>query len=98
VITNAKTYNAPQTIFYREADKLGSYGTKLIEREVSSIAVSEDLEIFREKTAEEGLGVEDDGGQNSRRRRYADKKNHRDELTESMAHKYLPDGTLASSN
>ena len=99
VITNAKTYNAPQTIFYKEADKLGNYGNKLIEREVSSIAASVDLEIFKNQT-EENFAGDDDGntdGPISRRRRYADKKNHRDELTESMSRKYLPDGTLASS-
>ncbi|ORX75508.1 Bromodomain-containing protein, partial [Anaeromyces robustus] len=37
VIQNAKTYNAPETIYYRSADKISKFGSRLIEREITTI-------------------------------------------------------------
>jgi len=37
VIQNAKTYNAPETIYYRSADKISKFGSRLIEREITAI-------------------------------------------------------------
>ncbi|KAI9315499.1 hypothetical protein BX666DRAFT_1956104 [Dichotomocladium elegans] len=37
IVTNAKTYNAPDTIYYKSADRLQQYGVKAIERAEKSI-------------------------------------------------------------
>jgi len=37
VIRNAKTYNAPETIYYRSAEKISKVGSKLIEKEIAMI-------------------------------------------------------------
>ncbi|ORX43976.1 Bromodomain-containing protein, partial [Piromyces finnis] len=37
VIQNAKIYNAPETIYYRTADKISKIGTRLIEKEINTI-------------------------------------------------------------
>ncbi|KAJ3170128.1 HEAT repeat-containing protein 4 [Irineochytrium annulatum] len=42
VIKNAKTYNAPETLYYKTADKLAQYGYKYLEREEQ--AVDESME------------------------------------------------------
>ncbi|KAI8927089.1 Bromodomain-containing protein, partial [Entophlyctis helioformis] len=42
IVNNAKTYNAKQTVYYKEADKLGRVGRRIIERESVRIAVPED--------------------------------------------------------
>ena len=38
ICSNAKTYNSPDTIYYRQADKLLDIGKRLIEREYPNIA------------------------------------------------------------
>ncbi|KAL1923191.1 uncharacterized protein VTP21DRAFT_9567 [Calcarisporiella thermophila] len=42
VMTNAKTYNAPSTIYYRTADRILQYGEKAIERERGNILSPEE--------------------------------------------------------
>ena len=34
IVNNAKLYNSPDTVYYKEADKLGIFGKKLIENEI----------------------------------------------------------------
>ena len=34
VVANAKTYNAPDTIYYKEAEKIRQFGVKFIDKEV----------------------------------------------------------------
>lgn len=45
MISNAKTYNAPETIYYRTAEKVGSFGTRLLLKEASKIFEG-DYELF----------------------------------------------------
>ncbi|CAG8501961.1 14006_t:CDS:10 [Acaulospora colombiana] len=42
VCNNCKTYNAPDTIYYKSADKLWQFGEKAIERERDSILLEEE--------------------------------------------------------
>lgn len=39
---NCKTYNAPETLYYKSADKLWQFGEKAIERERDSILLEEE--------------------------------------------------------
>jgi hypothetical protein len=47
VITNAKTYNAPGTIYFKAAEKLGQFGVRLMEREHQCIGTDEELHELR---------------------------------------------------
>ncbi|RIB04970.1 Bromodomain-containing protein, partial [Gigaspora rosea] len=42
VCNNCKTYNAPETLYYKSADKLWQFGEKSIERERDSILLEEE--------------------------------------------------------
>ncbi|CAG8563144.1 6500_t:CDS:2, partial [Ambispora leptoticha] len=42
VCNNCKTYNAPETLYYKSADKLWQFGEKAIERERDSILLEEE--------------------------------------------------------
>ncbi|CAG8450689.1 1500_t:CDS:10 [Scutellospora calospora] len=42
VCNNCKTYNAPETLYYKSADKLWQFGEKAIERERDSIILEEE--------------------------------------------------------
>ncbi|CAG8474027.1 12484_t:CDS:2, partial [Dentiscutata erythropus] len=42
VCNNCKTYNAPETLYYKSADKLWQFGDKAIERERDSILLEEE--------------------------------------------------------
>lgn len=44
VISNAKTYNPPGTIYFREAEKIGDYGTKMILRESHNVGNTSEVE------------------------------------------------------
>ncbi|ORY96241.1 hypothetical protein BCR43DRAFT_491328 [Syncephalastrum racemosum] len=44
IMTNAKTYNAPNTIYYRNADRLQQYGVKAIERAAKTIVYTPEPE------------------------------------------------------
>ena len=49
ICNNAKLYNAPSTVYYRAADRLWSFGQKMIERERDTIA--DDVEEYLELKA-----------------------------------------------
>lgn len=44
IMTNAKTYNAPNTIYYRSADRIQQYGVKAIERAAKTIVYTPEPE------------------------------------------------------
>ena len=46
IIKNAKTYNAPETVYYRAAEKLYTFGIKLIEKEAPGIIPDPEFEDF----------------------------------------------------
>ncbi|RIA98012.1 Bromodomain-containing protein, partial [Glomus cerebriforme] len=42
ICNNCKTYNSPETLYYKSADKLWAFGDKAIERERDSILLEEE--------------------------------------------------------
>ena len=42
ICNNCKTYNAPETLYYKSAEKLWAFGDKAIERERDSILLEEE--------------------------------------------------------
>ena len=56
VCNNAKTYNAPETIYYKCADKIWQYGEKAIEREKNALILEE--EKAKAKQMEEDIDIE----------------------------------------
>lgn len=50
IVTNAKTYNAPDTIYYRSADRLQQYGIKAIERAKKTVVYeTNEVENYRQE-------------------------------------------------
>ena len=90
IIANAKKYNAPSTIYYKEAHKLGNYGFPLIEREAKSVASSQELlEILSESQKRKS-------DMSLRKRVSQGKKNHKESLEELISGLYNEDGTFKS--
>ncbi|KAI9014966.1 hypothetical protein BC832DRAFT_179339 [Gaertneriomyces semiglobifer] len=92
VIKNAKTYNLPHTMFYKAADRLGSYGFKLIDREAATI---EDRVHGGHMHSLNGElpSLNNDSTKVEVRRR-SKKSKQTDDLEHQMAEQYAPDGTL----
>ncbi|KAF7723168.1 hypothetical protein EC973_002303 [Apophysomyces ossiformis] len=57
IMTNAKTYNAPDTIYWKSADKLQRYGVKAIERAEKTVGydVAPALEIKQGKKRQDSI-------------------------------------------
>jgi hypothetical protein len=100
IVSNAKTYNNPSTIYYKEAHKLGQYGRSCIQREAKFISYSDDVKLEHE-AFDEPLPVFseeiEDSTQRVLRKRLAVKQSHHQEYLDSLQTKYNPDGTLKSS-
>ncbi|OZJ04663.1 hypothetical protein BZG36_02878 [Bifiguratus adelaidae] len=54
VIKNAKTYNAPQTPYWKSADKIGEYGLRAIEREAKNVGSAEELSMQERQNSQLG--------------------------------------------
>jgi hypothetical protein len=48
VVENAKKYNAPSTVHYKEAHKLGNYGFSLIERETADASAHNEIPLSQQ--------------------------------------------------
>ena len=90
VISNAKKYNAPSTIYYKEAQKLANFGFPLIEREANSVATSQELEELQNDAVKRRSEL------NIRKRLAQGKKNHKEALEELIMGLYSGDGTFLS--
>lgn len=91
IISNAKKYNAPATVYYKEAHKLGNYGFPLIEREAKSVASSQELQDILEESIKRKTDM------NLRKRVAQGKKNHKESLEEFISGIYNGDGTFKST-
>ena len=92
IVENAKKYNAPDTVYYKEAYKLGNYGFPLIEREAKSVASNQELKIFEEEALKRKNDL------NLRKRVQQGKKNHKEALEDVITLLFNGDGTFRSND
>lgn len=52
MIKNCKIYNAPNTIYYKSAERIWNFGEKAIERERDNILTEEDIKKAAEEDAQ----------------------------------------------
>ncbi|KNC95881.1 uncharacterized protein SPPG_08745 [Spizellomyces punctatus DAOM BR117] len=88
VISNAKTYNSPDTVYYKAAEKLGSQGKKLIEREANNVEI--DLDLDDDKPVLEAVSAE----KKVEGRRKSKRMKHTEDLESRMSLQYMPDGSV----
>ncbi|TPX62436.1 hypothetical protein SpCBS45565_g07038 [Spizellomyces sp. 'palustris'] len=87
VISNAKTYNSPDTVYYKAAEKLGLQGTRLIEREANNVEI--DLDLDDDKPVLETISAE----KKAEGRRKSKRMKHTEDLESRMSLQYMPDGS-----
>ncbi|KAJ3299462.1 Bromodomain-containing protein 9 [Borealophlyctis nickersoniae] len=103
VISNAKTFNPPDNVYYKAAEKLGDYGLKLIMRE--GMNVGSDAEVENDELDVVGMPylrarrkVEPKGGVSKsvpegKEGRRPKRMKHVEVLEVAMSQRSMPDGT-----
>ncbi|KAJ3325006.1 Bromodomain-containing protein 9 [Boothiomyces sp. JEL0866] len=94
VVRNAKLYNAPDTIYYKAADKLEQSGLKIIERETVSVVPDEEEDAAQSPEISEKTKVKEDEPKKEKKK----KIKHWEDLENIMFQMYNPDGTIYHEN
>jgi hypothetical protein len=92
IVENAKKYNAPATVYFKEAHKLGNYGFPLIEREAKSVATDQELQDLEQESLKRKSEV------NLKKRVQQGKKNHKEALEDVISLLFNGDGTSRSKD
>ncbi|KAI8917642.1 hypothetical protein DFJ77DRAFT_313250 [Powellomyces hirtus] len=92
VTANAKTYNSPDTVYYKSAEKLEAYGNRYIAREEPNIETEQDRAESRSGKTVAMNGVSDlrriDGKKKPKRIKQTE------ELDSRLKRQFMPDGTI----
>ncbi|KAJ3254242.1 Bromodomain containing protein 7 [Boothiomyces macroporosus] len=94
VVRNAKLYNAPDTIYYKAADKLEQSGLRIIERETVSVVPDEEEDVVQSPEISEKTKVKEEEPKKEKKK----KIKHWEDLENIMFQMYNPDGTIYHEN
>ncbi|KAI8822522.1 uncharacterized protein EV422DRAFT_402134 [Fimicolochytrium jonesii] len=92
VVTNAKTYNPPDTVIVRETEKLEEYGNRLIEREEKNVA--DEPVVPEDGSAHASTNTSEVGAKRGEvKRKYSKRYKPAEELALRLCAQVRPDGT-----
>ncbi|KAI9106240.1 hypothetical protein DFS34DRAFT_602761 [Phlyctochytrium arcticum] len=91
VVNNAKTYNAPDTVYYKTAHKMGTGGLRLIERETTNVEIEMDLDEMGVTRAVEQSSSSGTRGPDGKKKNK--KLKNTEEIELKMAERCMPDGS-----
>ncbi|KAJ3274138.1 Bromodomain containing protein 7 [Terramyces sp. JEL0728] len=94
VVRNAKLYNAPDTIYFKAAEKLEQSGLRIIERETVSVVPDEEEEVVQSPEMSEKPKIREEEPKKEKKK----KIKHWEDLENIMFQMYNPDGTIYHEN